>query len=379
MKTGVGKEAAVPIILAQDKDSSMPSASLHDLAQLTSGTVIGDTSTIVDQALPLQDASEPCITLADDPSHLVKLRCSDAVAVVVREELEDCPIPMLVVSDLHSAFIQIICHLRPPISRESGGISGSTNIHPTAELGKGATILPGASIASGVKIGDNCTVHAGVTILEDCTVGENATLYPGVTLYDGTKIGKNVLVHAGATIGAYGFGYKQVQGTHVRTAQLGWVEIGDNVEIGAGTTIDRGTYGATKIGTGTKIDNQVQIGHNCHIGRHNLICAQVGIAGSSSTGDYVVLAGQVGIADHMHLADRAIASAQSGIMQCVGPGDVVFGTPAGPLKRKMQESALVNRLPELRRDVRGMKKQLAELTAQLEPGEENAKPARKAA
>lgn len=379
MKTGVGKEAAVPIILAQDKDSSMPSASLHDLAQLTSGTVIGNSSTIVDQALPLQDASQPCITLADDSSHLVKLRCSDAVAVVVREELIDCPIPMLVVKDLHVAFIQIICHLRPPSERESNGIDAHTHIHPSAELGKGATILSGASIASGVKIGENCTIHAGVTILEDCEVGDNATIYPSVTLYDGTKIGKNVLIHAGATIGAYGFGYKQVQGAHVRTAQLGWVEIGDNVEIGAGTSIDRGTYGATKIGTGTKIDNQVQIGHNCHIGRHNLICAQVGIAGSSSTGDYVVLAGQVGIADHIHLADRAIASAQSGIMQNVGPGDVVFGTPAGPLKRKMQESALVNRLPDLRRDLRDMKKQIAGLTAKLESTDSTASPSRKVA
>ncbi|GAB5405366.1 MAG: UDP-3-O-(3-hydroxymyristoyl)glucosamine N-acyltransferase [Aureliella sp.] len=343
----------------------MPSASLEALAQLTSGTVVGDAHVSVELALPLQDASVPCITLADSASHLEQIRNSAATAVVVREEIEGCPIPMLVVDNLHDSFIQIIKHLRPEREVESRGIHPTATIHASARIGCNVFVGAHATIGAGVTIADGCSIHASVTIQEDCIIGENTTLHPGVTLYQGCRIGNAVIVHAGATLGADGFGYKQIDGKHVRRAQLGWVEIEDDVEIGAGTSIDRGTYGATRIGCGTKIDNLVQIGHNCQIGKHNLVCAQVGIAGSSSTGDYVIMAGQVGIADHVHLADKSIASAQSGIMQNVESGDIVFGSPAGPIKRKMQEAALVGRLPDMRRDVRALKKQVEQLSQQL--------------
>ncbi len=147
---------------------------------------------------------------------------------------------------------------------------------------------------------------------------------PGVVLYPGTILEDDVLIHANAVIGAYGFGYRQVQGRHERTAQLGWVHLENNVEVGAGTTIDRGTYGPTRIGAGTKLDNLIQIGHNVHIGKHNLICAQAGVAGSCSTGDYVVLGGQVGMRDHIHLGDRVMVAAQSGLANDVQSGVIVM-------------------------------------------------------
>ena len=145
----------------------------------------------------------------------------------------------------------------------------------------------------------------GAVVGRNCRLGDDVTLHPHAVLYDDTVLGNRVIVHANAVIGADGFGYRMQDGRHVKMPQFGCVEIGDDVEIGAGTTIDRGTFQATRIGAGTKIDNLVQIGHNCQIGRHNLFVSQVGIAGSCSTGDYVVLAGQVGVADHVHIGDRA--------------------------------------------------------------------------
>src|SRR5690606_14999477 len=148
---------------------------------------------------------------------------------------------------------------------------------------------------------DDSIIHSGVSILAGSRIGAGCTLFPNVVLYEGTLVGNRVIIHANTTIGAYGFGYATVNGRHQLSAQLGHVELEDDVEIGAGTTIDRGTYDPTVIGEGTKIDDQVMVAHNCRIGKHNLLCSQVGIAGSCTTGDYVVMAGQVGIRDHVHI------------------------------------------------------------------------------
>jgi UDP-3-O-[3-hydroxymyristoyl] glucosamine N-acyltransferase len=172
-----------------------------------------------------------------------------------------------------------------------------------------------------------------------------------VVLYENTVLGRQVIVHANAVLGAYGFGYSTVDGRHKLCAQLGYVEVGDQVEIGAGTTIDRGTYGPTLIGSGTKIDNLVQIGHNCRIGRHNLICSQVGIAGSCSTGEYVVMAGQVGLADHLHIADGAMLGAKAGVMPDALPGKRYLGAPAVEERQFFRSISLIQQLPEIRRQL----------------------------
>ncbi len=157
-----------------------------------------------------------------------------------------------------------------------------------------------------------------------------------------------------------------MKGRHLPSAQLGWVELADDVELGASVTIDRGTYGPTRVGEGTKIDNQVMIGHNCQIGRHNLICAQVGIAGSSSTGDYVVLAGQVGIKDHLRIGDKVVVAAQAGVMHNLEEPGVWSGTPAVPVKKHMQSVVHIQRLTETKADIKTMQQQIAQLQAQVE-------------
>ncbi len=351
----------------------MRSVQLLELAQRVGGRLIHGSACDpqlleaieICNALPLQDAIPGCLTLADHPKQLQRLNDSAASAVMVREELASCRLPMIVVGDLHDGFQQAIAILRP---RRELPACDTTQIHPSACVAPSARIGEGARLGPGVVVGENCDVgarcvlHSGVQLLDDCVMGEDCELFPHVTLYPETQLGSRVLVHAGAILGAYGFGYRQQQGSHVRTAQLGWVQVGDDVEIGAATTIDRGTYGPTRIGNGTKIDNQVQIGHNCHIGQRNLICAQVGIAGSTSTGDNVVLAGQVGIADHLHLADNVTIGAQSGVINNVSAGAVLLGSPAAPHRQSMLEWAMVGRLPEMRRELKALQATIAQLT-----------------
>lgn len=329
---------------------------LIELAEFVGGTVIGDGSVEISQALPLQDAEVGCLTFIDHPKYVSRAKSSQASAVMVATEIEDLGKPTLLVKNLHESFQQAIGLLRPKQSDHH-----LTGVHISAVISRSTRIGEGTAIGAGVVIGDNCvigqrcTLHAGVQIMDNCQLGDDCELFPHVTLYPSTRLGHRCLLHASAVLGAYGFGYKLEQGKHIRTSQLGWVELGDDVEIGAATTIDRGSYGPTKIGEGTKIDNQVQIGHNCHIGRNNLICAQVGVAGSTSTGENVVLAGQVGIADHVHLADNVIVGAQAGVIGNLEAGSVVIGSPASPRRQQMLEWALLPKLPQMWRDLKELK------------------------
>jgi UDP-3-O-[3-hydroxymyristoyl] glucosamine N-acyltransferase len=183
-------------------------------------------------------------------------------------------------------------------------------------------------------------------------IAEEVVIFPNAVLYANSVVGPRCIIHAGALIGAYGFGYDSESGEHTLAPQLGNVILGADVDVGSGSTIDRGTYGPTIIGDGTKIDNLVMIAHNCRIGRHNLICAQVGIAGSTTTGDYVVLAGQVGVRDHIHIGSRAVLGAMSGVMNNVNEDARMVGIPATPEKEQMRKQAALSRLPEMRRQLR---------------------------
>jgi UDP-3-O-[3-hydroxymyristoyl] glucosamine N-acyltransferase len=226
-------------------------------------------------------------------------------------------------------------------------------------------IHTGATVGDDCQIGDNTTIYPGAHVLPGCTIGCDVTIGPGAVLYENTVVGDRTIIHGGAVIGAHGFGYTQVGGRHVLSAQLGYVRIGNDVEVGAGTTIDRGTYGATTIGDGTKIDNLVQIAHNCRIGRHNLICAQVGIAGSTSTGDYVVMGGQAGVRDHVHIGSRAILSAMAGITNDVPEGAVMMGIPATPEREQKLKQAAWAKLPEMRQEFKAMRRAIAALEKSL--------------
>jgi len=231
-------------------------------------------------------------------------------------------------------------------------------VHYSVQLGPDVSIHPFACIGEGTVIGARGRIYPGCVVGRFCRLGDDVTLYPNAVLYDGTILGHRVTVHANAVLGADGFGYRQQGGRHIKVPQLGHVEVGDDVEVGACTTIDRGTFQPTRIGEGTKIDNLVMVAHNCRIGRHNLLVSQMGIAGSSSTGDYVIVAGQVGIVDHVHVGDRAIIGAGSGVPQDVPAGECVLGAPARPAREQKRILLTLDKLPEMRRDLERVKKHL---------------------
>lgn len=346
----------------------MPTFSLPQLADLVDGTIVGSSTALITNALPLSEARDGCITLADSAQQAQLANQTQAVAVVVSQAYPNCQKPLIVVANLHTAFTDIVLLFRESIETNhdhvQGRIAKTANIDPSAAISDTAVIGERTSIGQGCKIGQRTIIHSGASIMANCQIGDDCELFPGVVMYANTRIGNRVLIHANAVLGAYGFGYRQKSGQHIRTAQLGWVEVEDDVEIGAGTSIDRGTYGSTRIGRGTKIDNQVQIGHNCHIGQHNLICAQVGIAGSCTTGNYVVMGGQVGLADHLHIGDGAMIGAQAGLMSDVPPGEVVLGSPAGPRKQRFMELAALAKLPEMRKEFRELVSRVEQLESQ---------------
>lgn len=345
----------------------MATTTTKQLAELAGAKLVGKGTTEITDAQPLKDAIAGNITLLDDANRRENLANCKASAVVTPCELDISNIDQLIVDDVHAAFMKIVAVFRRSATTAPAGISAHAIVDPSARIADDCVIGPGCIIGADVSIAAGSRLVSGVTVLDGCTIGQQVLIYPGVVLYENTILEDRVIIHGGSVVGSIGFGYRLVEGTHQPTGQLGYVHIESDVEVGAAVTIDRGTYGATRIGCGTKIDNQVQIAHNCKIGKHNLLCSQVGIAGSCSTGDYVVLAGQVGIADHIDLADGVIVGAQAGVMHNCEAGNVYLGTPANRLKEQMQIFAMWRKLPEMRRTIKVIEKQIAALQLKAEP------------
>jgi UDP-3-O-[3-hydroxymyristoyl] glucosamine N-acyltransferase len=339
-------------------------ATVAELAALVAGNLVGDGSVLVCGAAPLAEAGPGDITLVDRPERIEVLASTRAAAVVGPRSLSARGLPVIQVEDVHQAFTVIVARFRPPRVRRRVGISPLAVVSPTARIGAQVDIHPLATIGDDVEIGDRVTIHSGVHIMEGSKIGPEVTIFPSAVLYENTVVGPRSVIHAGAILGAYGFGYYLAEGRHRLSAQLGNVVLEADVEIGAGTTIDRGTYGATVIGEGTKIDNQVMVAHNCRIGRHNMLCAQVGIAGSTTTGDYVVMAGQVGVRDHVHIGANAVLGAMAGVIHDVPADARLVGIPATPEREQMIKQAALAKLPEMRRQVKQLQATVDKLTGQ---------------
>lgn len=337
---------------------------LSELAKLVNGTLVCKDDPVISGAASISRAGDSDVTFATSTASLQQFMDSNAMAVVTSEPLlreAGFTKPAIVAEDPEAAFVVIAETFKPPICRDARGISERATISPTAELAENVVVYPGAVIMGGVKIASGSVIYSNVTILENCQIGCDTQIFPGVTLYENTFVGDRCTIHAGAVLGAYGFGYKSASGQHQLSAQLGNVLLGDDVEIGANTTIDRGTYDSTTIGDGTKIDNLVMIGHNCQIGRNNLLCSQVGIAGSCTTGDNTVMGGQVGLGDHLDVGSNVSIGAKSGLMQDVPNGKHMFGIPARPARETMQILAHQSKLPAMRKEFRALTTQVEEL------------------
>ena len=235
----------------------------------------------------------------------------------------------------------------------------------SAVLGRDVAVHAFVAIGDEVEVGDGSTLHPGVVIGDRCKLGKGVIIHPNAVLYADVVLGDRVEVHAGTVLGGDGFKYHMVDGKHVKVPHTGGVEVGDDVEIGSNCTIDRATFETTRIGEGTKVDNLVMIGHNNQIGRHNLLCGQVGIAGSCKTGDYVVMAGQAGIKDHTEIGDKVMVGAQAGVHRNIPGGQSVLGSPAIPIREQRRIFQMIARLPEMHRHLREMAAQVALLTAPL--------------
>lgn len=338
---------------------------LDDLAKLVGGQITGSPTLEIQGAASVCRAQPQQITLVTSAAYLDEFEAGPAVAAIVGPNVIPKSKACIQVDQPEIAFAKIVALFRPVLERSRDHISPQAVISPTAIIAENVCIHPGAVIMDYVEISCGATIFPNVTIMENCRIGAHVTIYPGAVLYEHTEVGDRTIIHANVVLGAYGFGYSTSNGEHKLSPQLGNVRIESDVEIGAGTTIDRGTYDSTVIGAGTKLDNLVMIGHNCQIGKHNLLCSQVGIAGSCETGDYVVMGGQVGSADHLKIGSHAQVGAKSGLMHDVPAGQRYFGIPARPAREEMQLQANRARLPEMRRTIRDLEKQLEQLQHQL--------------
>jgi UDP-3-O-[3-hydroxymyristoyl] glucosamine N-acyltransferase len=332
---------------------------VRDVAEWVQGEVEGDPGRVIRAARPLSDSPrEDEITVVLDEKYLSQFHASQAGAAVVEHSVPLNGKTLVRVADPLMAFVTIVqkMHFKP--APAWSGVHPTAVVHPSARIGPDAGIGPFAVVGEGSVIGARCKLQHGVSIGHHCRLGDDVVLGPHVVIYDGSVLGHRVIIHANAVIGADGFGFRTVQGQHLKVPQVGNVEIGDDVEIGACTTIDRGTFGSTRIGAGTKIDNQVQIAHNCQIGRNNLFAALVGIAGSVTTGDYVVMGGQVGVADHCRIGDRTMLGARSGVHKDLPADQKLLGAPPIPVADQLRVMSTLERLPEMRKELRAIRKHL---------------------
>ncbi|GAB4452036.1 MAG: UDP-3-O-(3-hydroxymyristoyl)glucosamine N-acyltransferase [Armatimonadaceae bacterium] len=348
------------------KDRSK-SLTVAQLAEIVKGRIYGDPQTIIRGIASIHEARPGDITFAESIRYLQNAEQSHASAIVVPETAGggNATKVRIEVANPRLAFAQLLEMFAPEQFLERG-------VHPTAVVGSdlrhGENISVGANavIGENVRIGNNVIIHPLCYVGDDVEIGDNTVLMPQVTLLRGTIVGSGCIIHSGTVLGADGFGYLPMGGKQRKIPQIGNVAVGDEVEIGANSTVDRARTGTTRIGSGTKIDNLVHVGHNCQIGCDCIIIAQVGMAGGVEVGDGVIIAGQAGIKEQVKIGARAVVGAQTGVMGDVPAGAYVSGYGAKPHKEVLRTAAAMNRLPDMMDRFRNMEKRLKELEARLE-------------
>lgn len=340
---------------------------LTDIALLINGQIFGDSSITLDAITNINDATVTSLVFAEDDKHLQLALASTAAVILTSEETNiETEKTIIKVSDPKMAFIHLLKHYYQKPPRKAG-------VHPTAfiaddvQLGEHCHIGAFAVIESGSIIGNHCCIHSHATIGRDVLLGNDVTLYPHVTIYDDSQLGNSVIIHASSVIGSDGFGYEFREGQHQKVVHVGNVIIGDDVEIGANTVIDKATLGATKIGQGTKIDNLVQVAHSVTLGDNNILCAFTGIAGSSQSGNNVIFAAGAGISDHVTIEDNVIIGPRSSVpaRKKLNSGQVYLGTPSRPKNKAIEAELSVNRIPSMRKQLKNLKEKVKDLETRI--------------
>ncbi len=343
----------------------MAEMTLSKLAALLGGELTGDGRRIVRGMAPIEAAREDQVAFQANPRYEKHVEATKAAAVIVAAGYAGPGESLIRCKDPYFAFRQAMVAFegfrQPPFE----GIDARADIHPTAEIGEGVRIAAFVTVAKGCRIGPRSVLYPGAYVGEGCRIGADCTLYPSVTLYNKSVLGDRVTIHAGSSIGQDGFGYATHAGKHEKIPQAGWVELEDDVEIGACCAIDRATMGATVIGAGTKFSNLIAIGHGTRMGRACLMVAQSGIAGSTTVGNYCIFAGQSGVVGHIKIGDGVRVAAQSGVTGDLAPGAEVLGSPAmdrAQARRAMMSTA---RLPDLRRHIQRLVREVKALKEQM--------------
>ena len=325
------------------------------LAAVCQGQVVGDGDAVVEGVRSLEKAGPRDLAFAADARAEGPAAASAAGVLLARSA---GPFPgrtVIEVTDPSAALALVLAHAFPRRSARPG-------VHPTAILGAGSRVAPGAEvgpyavIGEGSDVEDGAILEAHVVVGHRCRIASGAWLHPHVVLYDDVRVGPRAEIHSGAVLGADGFGYAPGPAGLRKIPQVGAVEIGADAEIGANSCVDRATLEATRIGEGTKVDDLVMIGHNCEVGRHVVLCGQAGLAGSATVGDQAVLGGQVGCAGHIHIGKGVQAGGRTGIVSDVPDGALIFGNPHLPHRDALRVQVEMKRLPETARLVRELVK-----------------------
>ena len=333
---------------------------LLDLAQTTGARIEGDANIEIEGAAGLDQADSDEVTFLSNPRYTSRVKTTRASAIFVGEDVDigRNDIVVLRAKDPYLAFTRAMILFHPRASFEAY-VDPSAVVHKTAQVPDTVSIGAHSVIAENVRLGERVRIHANVTIYANVMIGDDCEIHSGVAIRENSVIGARVIIHNTAVIGSDGFGFAKDEQRHwLKIPQTGRVVIEDDVEIGAGTTIDRASTGETRIKRGAKLDNLVQVGHSCVIGEDALLCAQVGMAGSSRVGDRVILTGQVGIGGHITVGDDAILYPQSGVPNDVAPGAILVGTPAFEVSAFWRAVAVFKKLGEVPKRIRGLEKRL---------------------
>lgn len=335
----------------------MPAVTLGQIADFIGAQFSGDRNFTIRGVKPLSEAAPDELSFLANSKYAPQLDTTTAGAVLLKEPASGFAGHQLIVADPHLAVARVVAEWFAEVPHPQA-ISERAAIAPTARIGANVSIGAFAVIGDEVEIGDGAIIHENVVIGRGAVIGAGTIIYPNVTIYHRCIIGARCIIHGGVTIGADGYGFATVDGVHHKIPQIGIVRIGNDVEIGANSTIDRAALGETVIGDGTKIDDLVMIAHNVKIGRHCLLVSQVGIAGSTEIGDYVVFGGQAGAAGHLKIGSGVQVAAQSAVMKDFDGPAKVGGSPARPLSEHLRVEASLRRVPELIQKVNRLEQEL---------------------
>ncbi|MCE5186427.1 MAG: UDP-3-O-(3-hydroxymyristoyl)glucosamine N-acyltransferase [Planctomycetaceae bacterium] len=333
---------------------------ISQLAQKLSAELIGDGSRDVTGVQTIQDAGPEQVCFLLSEKYAAGLPQSKAAAVLTAKPLERCTMAQCVVKDVQLALIQAQRLFAPRLT-EYTGVHPTAVIDPSAFVDPTATVGPGACIAASARIGAQTRIGPNCFVGQESVVGQRCVLHPNAVIYHRCRIGNDCIMHANSTIGATGFGYYCINGRHELIPHNGGVILEDNVEIGANSCVDRAKFGNTVIGAGTKIDNQVQVAHNVRTGKHCLMAGQTGLAGSVRLGDYVVMGGRTGASDNVKIGDQAMIGVGSIVTADVESKAKIYGCPGQDLQNELRCIAIFQRLPELAKELRALRKKVEQL------------------